>query len=134
MKTQYKLIFATPLLALTMGACRTVYYPNTVTAVYDNNKLLVKNEANEERLVDCSNKTKETAQLMQDLPYFKEGDQIKLKPIQKSQDDYKGHRVFSTKDYEVLYLLDTIQIRKDMEFIAKQKVEHTRIDTISKTR
>ena len=131
MKTTYKLIFATPLLAVTMGACRTVYYPNTVSAVYDNKKIIVKNDANEERMIDCSKKTKENAQLSQDLPYFKEGDQVQLKPIRASQDNYVGHRVFSIADYELVYPLDTIQIRKDMEIIAKQKAEHIRIDTVS---
>ena len=125
MKVKYKLMFAAPVLAFTMGACRATYQ-NTVKAVYSDKKILVENTSGEERLIDCSKKTKESAQLWKDMPYFKEGDTIQLKPVRALRDNYNGRRVFSTLDYQVLYPQDTMQIRRDIELIAKEKAAHTK--------
>ena len=93
MKVKYKLIFAVPLVALTMGACKT--YMTTVVAVYDNNKILVKDEANDERLIDCSKKGGKNQQVSQDLPYFANGDQLKIKQRNPLKNyNYDGRRVF----------------------------------------
>ena len=124
MKTSYKIAFVTPLLAITMGACKT--YINTVTNVFDGKKILVENADGEERLIDCSKKTSQTEQLLKDIPYFKKGDQIKLKQAKLGHVNYDGRRVFTTEDYKVIYPLDTIQIRKDQEIIAKEKATHVR--------
>ena len=123
MKMSYKIVIVAPLMALTMGACKT--YINTVTGTFDGKKILVENAEGEERLIDCTKKTDQTEQLLKDIPYFRVGDQIKLK--QKTLGiNYDGHRVVSTEDYQVVYPLDTIQIRKDQEIIAKEKAAHVR--------
>lgn len=124
MKTSYKIAFITPLMALTMGACKT--YLNTVTDVFDGKKILMENAEGEERMIDCSKKTSQTEQLLKDIPYFQAGDQIKLKQTKMFGAKYEGHRVFNTEDYKVVYPLDTIQIRKDQEIIAKEKAAHVR--------
>ena len=124
MKTSYKIAFVTPFLVITMGACRT--YINTVTNVFDGKKILVENTEGEERMIDCSKKTAQTEQLLKDIPYFEKGDQIKLRQIRAFGANYEGHRVFTTEDYKVIYPLDTIQIRKDQEIIAKEKAAHVR--------
>ena len=124
MKTSYKIAFVTPLLAITMGACKT--YINTVTNVFDGKKILMENAEGEERLIDCSKKTAQTDQLLKDIPYFRKGDQIKLKQTKVFGNNYDGRRVFTTEDYKVVYPLDTIQIRKDQEIIAKEKATHVR--------
>ena len=124
MKISYKTVFVTPFLVLTMGACRT--YLNTVTNVFDGKKILVENTEGEERMIDCSKKTAQTEQLLKDIPYFEKGDQIKLRQIRAFGANYEGHRVFTTEDYKVIYPLDTIQIRKDQEIIAKEKAAHVR--------
>ena len=119
MQMKYKIAFVTPLLALTMGACKT--YLNTVTNVFDGTKILMENAEGEERMIDCSKKTAQTEQLLKDIPYFRQGDQIKLKQAKVFGNNYEGRRVFTTEDYKVIYPLDTIQIRKDQEIIAKVK-------------
>ncbi len=124
MKVKYKLIFIVPAMALTMGACKT--YLNTVTNVFDGKKILMENAEGEERMIDCSKKTAQTDQLLKDIPYFRKGDQIKLKQTKVFGNNYDGRRVFTTEDYKVIYPLDTIQIRKDQEIIAKEKATHVR--------
>ena len=124
MKAKYKLIFIVPAMAFTMDACKT--YLNTVTGVYDGKKILMENTEGEERMIDCSKKTAQTEQLLKDIPYFEEGDQIKLKQTKLFKNNYDGRRVFTTEDYKVIYPLDTIQIRKDQEIIAKEKAAHVR--------
>lgn len=124
MKVKYKLIFIVPAMALTMGACKT--YLNTVTNVFDGKKILMENAEGEERMIDCSKKTAQTDQLLKDIPYFRKGDQIKLKQTKVFGNNYDGRRVFTTEDYKVVYPLDTIQIRKDQEIIAKEKATHVR--------
>ncbi|MBQ3785133.1 MAG: hypothetical protein II843_01920 [Alphaproteobacteria bacterium] len=124
MKVKYKLIFIVPAMALTMGACKT--YINTVTNVFDGKKILMENAEGEERMIDCSKKTAQTEQLLKDIPYFRKGDQIKLKQAKVFGNNYDGRRVFTTEDYKVVYPLDTIQIRKDQEIIAKEKATHVR--------
>lgn len=124
MKVKYKLIFIVPAMALTMGACKT--YLNTVTNVFDGKKILMENAEGEERMIDCSKKTAQTEQLLKDIPYFRKGDQIKLKQAKVFGNNYDGRRVFTTEDYKVVYPLDTIQIRKDQEIIAKEKATHVR--------
>ena len=125
MKAKYKLIFTTPLIAITMGACRASYSV-TVKEVFDNRKILVTDTNNEERLIDCSKKTNKTTQLLKDLPYFYEGDVITLKQARILAASYDGHRVFTTDDYNVVYPEDTIQIRIDKEIIAKVKADKGR--------
>lgn len=100
-----------------MDACKT--YVNTVTGVYDKKKILIENTEGEERLIDCSKKTKQTEQLLKDIPYFEIGDKIELK--QSVGKKYANHWVLTTKDCKVLYQIDTIQKRKDQEYIAKVK-------------
>lgn len=124
MKASYKIAFVTPLLAITMVACKT--YINTVTNVYDGKKILMENAEGEERMIDCSKKTAQTEQLLKDIPYFHYGDQIKLKQAKLFKNNYEGRRVFTTEDYKVIYPQDTIQIRKDQEIIAKEKAAHVR--------
>lgn len=124
MKVKYKLMFFVPAMALTMGACKT--YINTVTNVFDGKKILMENAEGEERMIDCSKKTAQTDQLLKDIPYFRKGDQIKLKQAKVFGNNYDGRRVFTTEDYKVVYPLDTIQIRKDQEIIAKEKATHVR--------
>ena len=124
MKVKYKLIFIVPAMAFTMGACKT--YLNTVTNVFDGKKILMENAEGEERMIDCSKKTAQTEQLLKDIPYFRKGDQIKLKQAKVFGNNYDGRRVFTTEDYKVVYPLDTIQIRKDQEIIAKEKTAHVR--------
>ena len=124
MKVKYKLIFIVPAMAFTMGACKT--YLNTVTNVFDGKKILMENAEGEERMIDCSKKTQQTEQLLKDIPYFRKGDQIKLKQAKVFGNNYDGRRVFTTEDYKVVYPLDTIQIRKDQEIIAKEKTAHVR--------
>ena len=124
MKVKYKLIFIVPAMALTMGACKT--YLNTVTNVFDGKKILMENAEGDERMIDCSKKTAQTEQLLKDIPYFRKGDQIKLKQTKVFGNNYEGHRVFTTEDYKVIYPQDTIQIRKDQEIIAKEKAAHAR--------
>ncbi len=124
MKVKYKLMFFVPAMALTMGACKT--YINTVTNVFDGKKILMENAEGEERMIDCSKKTAQTEQLLKDIPYFHYGDQIKLKQAKLFKNNYDGRRVFTTEDYKVVYPLDTIQIRKDQEIIAKEKATHVR--------
>ena len=124
MKVKYKLIFIVPAMALTMGACKT--YLNTVTNVFDGKKILMENAEGDERMIDCSKKTAQTEQLLKDIPYFRKGDQIKLKQTKVFGNNYDGRRVFTTEDYKVVYPLDTIQIRKDQEIIAKEKATHVR--------
>ena len=124
MKVKYKLIFIVPAMALTMGACKT--YLNTVTNVFDGKKILMENAEGDERMIDCSKKTAQTEQLLKDIPYFRKGDQIKLKQTKVFGNNYDGRRVFTTEDYKVVYPLDTIQIRKDQEIIAKEKTAHVR--------
>ncbi|MCQ2568656.1 MAG: hypothetical protein MJ163_03620 [Alphaproteobacteria bacterium] len=124
MKVKYKLMFFVPAMALTMGACKT--YINTVTNVFDGKKILMENAEGEERMIDCSKKTAQTEQLLKDIPYFRKGDQIKLKQAKVFGNNYDGRRVFTTEDYKVVYPLDTIQIRKDQEIIAKEKATHVR--------
>lgn len=124
MKVKYKLMFFVPAMALTMGACKT--YINTVTNVFDGKKILMENAEGEERMIDCSKKTAQTEQLLKDIPYFRKGDQIKLKQAKVFGNNYDGRRVFTTEDYKVIYPQDTIQIRKDQEIIAKEKATHVR--------
>ena len=124
MKVKYKLMFFVPAMALTMGACKT--YINTVTNVFDGKKILMENAEGEERMIDCSKKTAQTEQLLKDIPYFRKGDQIKLKQAKVFGNSYDGRRVFTTEDYKVIYPQDTIQIRKDQEIIAKEKATHVR--------
>lgn len=124
MKVKYKLMFFVPAMALTMGACKT--YLNTVTNVFDGKKILMENAEGEERMIDCSKKTAQTEQLLKDIPYFRKGDQIKLKQAKVFGNNYDGRRVFTTEYYKVVYPLDTIQIRKDQEIIAKEKATHVR--------
>ena len=124
MKKNLKIMFLIPLTAMTMAACKT--YINTVVAVYDKNKILVKDENNDERLIDCSKKTTKNQQLLQDIPYFMPGDQIKVK--QRNMFDnynYDGRRVFGD-DSNVKYNADTIQIRKDREIIYNVKQNSTK--------
>lgn len=117
-------MFFVPAMALTMGACKT--YLNTVTNVFDGKKILMENAEGEERMIDCSKKTAQTEQLLKDIPYFRKGDQIKLKQAKVFGNNYDGRRVFTTEYYKVVYPLDTIQIRKDQEIIAKEKATHVR--------
>lgn len=124
MKTSYKIVLFIPFVVVTIVACKT--YTNTVTNVYDGKKILMENAEGEERMIDCSKKTAQTEQLLKDIPYFLPGDQIKLKQTKLFGNNYAGRRVFSTEDYKVIYPLDTIQIRKDQEIIAKEKASHTR--------
>ena len=124
MKVKYKLMFFVPAMALTMGACKT--YINTVTNVFDGKKILMENAEGEERMIDCSKKTAQTEQLLKDIPYFRKGDQIKLKQAKVFGNNYDGRRVFTTEDFKVIYPQDTIQIRKDQEIIAKEKATHVR--------
>ena len=124
MEVKYSLIFIVAAMALTMGACKT--YLNTVTNVFDGKKILMENAEGEERMIDCSKKTQQTEQLLKDIPYFRKGDQIKLKQAKVFGNNYDGRRVFTTEDYKVVYPLDTIQIRKDQEIIAKEKATHAR--------
>ena len=110
--------------AFTMDACKT--YTTTVLAVYDNNKILVKDDANDERLIDCSKKGSNNQQLLQDIPYFMKGDQIQINqknPFNKY--NYDGRRVFGD-DSNVKYNKDSIQIRKDREIIYKVKTNSTK--------
>ena len=111
---------------LVMAACKT--YITTVVAVYDNNKILVKDESNDERLIDCSKKTNNNQQLLQDIPYFVAGDQLQIKQKNPFYNyNYDGRRVFGD-DSNIKYNADTIQIRKDREIIAnvKAKSQQTR--------
>ena len=111
---------------LVMAACKT--YITTVVAVYDNNKILVKDESNDERLIDCSKKTNNNQQLLQDIPYFVAGDQLQIKQKNPFYNyNYDGRRVFGD-DSNIKYNTDTIQIRKDREIIAnvKAKSQQTR--------
>ena len=107
----------------TMGACKT--YQTTVVAVYDNNKILVKDGNNNELLIDCSKKGSNNQQLIQDIPYFAPKDEIGLtqkNPLKNY--NYDGRRVFGD-DSNVKYNKDSIQIRKDREIIQKVKTNST---------
>ena len=98
-------------------SCKTVYMNTFVKT--DNKKMLVKdNETGEERLIDYSKTTNETKQILADLPYFKEGDPIKV----TTNKSYTGFRVFNPAEAEIEYNRDTIQIRKDKVKIAEWKV------------
>ena len=106
-----------------MGACKT--YMATVVAVYDNNKILVKDGNNNELLIDCSKKGSNNQQLIQDIPYFAPKDEIGLtqkNPLKAY--NYDGRRVFGD-DSNVKYNKDSIQIRKDREIIYKVKTNST---------
>ena len=117
-----KLLYLAVSSAFVMGACKA--YLVTVEAIYENNKILVKDEANDERLIDCSKKTDNNKNLLQDIPYFKKGDQVKLKKKNVFSDyNYDGRRVFGD-DSSVKYNTDTIQIRKDREVIANVKARN----------
>ena len=108
----------------TMGACKT--YQTTVVAVYDNNKILVKDGNNNELLIDCSKKGSNNQQLIQDIPYFAPKDEIGLtqkNPLKNY--NYDGRRVFGD-DSNVKYNKDSIQIRKDREIIYKVKTNSTK--------
>ena len=107
-----------------MGACKT--YMTTVVAVYDNNKILVKDGNNNELLIDCSKKGSNNQQLIQDIPYFAPKDEIGLtqkNPLKNY--NYDGRRVFGD-DSNVKYNKDSIQIRKDREIIYKVKTNSTK--------
>ncbi|MBR0212526.1 MAG: hypothetical protein IJQ55_02870 [Alphaproteobacteria bacterium] len=109
--------------AFTMGACKT--YMTTVVAVYDNNKILVKDGNNNELLIDCSKKGSNNQQLIQDIPYFAPKDEVGLtqkNPLKNY--NYDGRRVFGD-DSNVKYNKDSIQIRKDREIIQKVKTNST---------
>ena len=109
--------------AFTMDACKT--YMTTVVAVYDNNKILVKDGNNNELLIDCSKKGSNNQQLIQDIPYFAPKDEIGLtqkNPLKNY--NYEGRRVFGD-DSNVKYNKDSIQIRKDREIIQKVKTNST---------
>ena len=106
-----------------MGACKT--YMTTVVAVYDDNKILVKDGNNNELLIDCSKKGNDNQQLKQDIPYFAPKDEIGLtqkNPLKNY--NYDGRRVFGD-DSNVKYNKDSIQIRKDREIIQKVKTNST---------
>nr|MBQ0091193.1 hypothetical protein [Candidatus Enterousia merdequi] len=111
-----KHIILVPLFGLTMNACKPVFYANTFVSTHDK-KVLVKDDTNEERLVDCTKGAQNAKQLISDLPYFKEGDPIKLQTVQR----YEGFRVFKIDETVLEYNHDTIQIRKDREIIEKYK-------------
>ena len=109
--------------AFTMDACKT--YQTTVVAVYDNNKILVKDGNNNELLIDCSKKGSNNQQLIQDIPYFAPKDEVGLtqkNPLKNY--NYDGRRVFGD-DSNVKYNKDSIQIRKDREIIQKVKTNST---------
>ena len=109
--------------AFTMDACKT--YQTTVVAVYDNNKILVKDGNNNELLIDCSKKGSNNQQLIQDIPYFAPKDEVGLtqkNPLKNY--NYDGRRVFGD-DSNVKYNKDSIQIRKDREIIQKVKTNRT---------
>ena len=101
--------------SLSLSACK-VYYENTFVSTKDNKMLVTDNETGEERLIDCA-KSKDSKQLLSDLPYFKAGDPVKVRPAKR----YNGFRVFSGTEAAVKYNADTIQIRKDKEVIQNWK-------------
>ena len=118
-----KILGVTVLAAWTMGACKT--YMTTAVAVYDDNKILVKDGNNNELLIDCSKKGNDNQQLKQDIPYFAPKDEIGLtqkNPLKNY--NYDGRRVFGD-DSNVKYNKDSIQIRKDREIIYKVKTNST---------
>ena len=113
MKTQHKILFVAPLVALTMSACKT-FYANTFVTTHSKKVLLKDSSTEEERLIDCTKgNSQDVKQLISDLPYFKEGDPIKVKTTQR----YDGFRVFKIDEAVLKYNHDTIQIRKDKEVI-----------------
>ena len=64
---------------------KLTFYANTFVST-KNNKVLVKdNETSEERLIDCTKNSSEYKQLLSDLPYFKEGDPVKLQTKQRDK-------------------------------------------------
>lgn len=112
-----KVFVVIALAGLTLSACKVSYMNSFVKT--DNKKMLLKDaETGEERLIDYSKTTNETKQLLSDLPYFKEGDPIKVTPNKR----YDGYRVFNAAEAEIEYNHDTIQIRKDKAVIAEWKV------------
>lgn len=123
MKTHinYKTLVLIPMIGLTLNSCKT-FYANTFVST-KNNKVLVKDdETSEERLVDCSKKSSDYKQLLSDLPYFKEGDPVKLQTKQR----YDGFRVFQIEESKLKYNKDSIQIRKDREKILEYKNQNQR--------
>ena len=112
MKTQHKILILAPLCALTMNACKT-FYANTFVATHSKKVLLKDASTEEERLIDCTKSNQDTKQLLSDLPYFKEGDPVKVQTVQR----YDGFRVFKIDETILEYNHDTIQIRKDKEVI-----------------
>ena len=113
-----KVFFIVAVSALAVS-CKTAYM-NTF-AKTDNKKMLVKdNASSEERLIDYSKSTNETKQILSDLPYFQEGDPIKVTPVKKR---YDGYRVFDAAEATIEYNHDTIQIRKDRKVIEEWKAK-----------
>lgn len=121
MKTQYKILALTPLFALTMNACKATFYANTFVTTHSNKVLLKDSSTDEERLIDCTKGGQDTKQLLSDLPYFKEGDPVKIQTVQR----YDGFRVFKIEETVMEYNHDTIQIRKDKEVIEAFKNDTT---------
>ena len=111
-----KVLAVAALAAMTLSACKASYM-NTFVQTANRKMLLKDGETGEERLIDYSKTTNDTKQLLSDLPYFKEGDPIKVKPNKR----YDGFRVFNAAEAEIEYNRDTIQIRKDKAVIADWK-------------
>ena len=130
MKTSYKIFLMTPVISLTMAACKA--YENTVVMVNKNKVLMVDKKTSEERLLDCSKKTADMPNLISDLPYFREGDVVKFKPGKSYT--YDGFRAFKIEDSQFEYNKDTIQIRKDKELIEKFKREAAVKDSLQHVR
>ncbi len=115
----FKVLAVALFTGLTLNACRA--YKNSVVMVKNNKVLMKDDSSNEERLIDCTKKNSKYPKLLEDLPYFHEGDPIDFKPAKGYT--YDGFRAYYIDGSTFKYNPDTIQIRKDREKIEQFKVE-----------
>ena len=115
----FKVLVIALFAGLTLGACKT--YKNSVVMVKNNKVLMKDDSSNEERLVDCTKKNSKYPKLLEDLPYFHEGDPIDFRPAKGYT--YDGFRAYPIEGSTFNYNLDTVQVRKDREKIEQFKAE-----------
>ena len=131
MKTNvnYKILAMVPVFGCALNSCKQnpCYHKNTVVSVGDKEILVKDVKDNQERLICATDRSISTLSLLEDLPYFHEGDTVTIYAI-----NYDNIRVLETvasdrrNAMNIFYNQDTIEKRKDIEQIErfKQRQQH----------
>ena len=139
-----KILFVTVVTTFTMGACKT--YTNTVVAVYDNEKILVKNKAEKNaqdiyRLIDWSEGKEEVKET---IPFLLPGDPVTMQKkasldpkVSMKPYDYEHTRVFDANNTKIGLPEEILKQRMQDSLRNKIINESTRtmpvvIDTVKK--